>query len=277
MKAEFDAAGEVLIVTGGANGIGAGLAAAYAEAGGRVHVFDLEASGTTAPGVTVHTVDVSDRRQVFEAVEQVLASEGRIDALVAAAAIQPRTPVVRMPAEEWLRVIDVNLNGVVWAVQAVLPAMISARRGAILAFASGLANTGHPTASAYAASKGALISFMRSLAGEVAEHRVRANVVFPGVIDTPQFRKANPAGGELEHWKQSLGVGVPEDVAGALMFLLSDAASMTGSVLTRDRAFPVDESASDAAAGEPRSAAILATNEHAVDAAPAEQAEGDMR
>ena len=237
MKAAFDASGEVLVVTGGTSGIGHALAAAYQRAGGTVHVFGTHEHADLAPGLIGHRVDVSDRAAVFAAIEGIAAREGRIDALVAAAAVQPRTPISAMDPEEWRRTLDVNLSGVMWAVQAVLPTMITAERGTILAFSSGLANVGHPEASAYAASKGALVPYIKSLAAEVAEHRIRANVVFPGVIDTPQFRKANPEGGELEHWKNSLGVGTPDDVVGPLMFLLSDAASMSGSILTRDRAF----------------------------------------
>lgn len=241
MKAQFDATGEVLVVTGGTSGIGHALAAAYVRAGGIAHVFGTKADPELAPGLIHHRVDVADREAVVAAISGIAASEGRIDALVAAAAVQPRTPVSAMDPEEWRRTLDVNLHGVMWAVQAVLPTMIAARRGSILAFSSGLANVGHAEASAYAASKGALTPYIKSLAAEIAEHHVRANIVFPGVIDTPQFRQANPAGGELEHWQNSLGVGVPDDVVGPLMFLLSDAASMTGSVLTRDRVFGVSD------------------------------------
>ena len=81
------------------------------------------------------------------------------------------------------------------------------------------------------------VAAMEALAAEVAAHGVRVNVIYPGVIDTPQFRAANP-GTEYEHWQRTIGIGDPEDVVGPLMFLLSDAATMTGSVLTRDRAYP---------------------------------------
>src|SRR5690606_21936832 len=104
-------------------------------------------------------------------------------------------------------------------------------------FSSGLANAGHARAAAYAASKGALIPFAKSLAAEVADYGVRVNTIFPGVIDTPQFRAANPPGGQREHWEATTGIGKPEDVVGPLLFLLSDAATMTGPVLTRERAF----------------------------------------
>jgi 3-oxoacyl-[acyl-carrier protein] reductase len=145
-----------------------------------------------------------------------------------------------MDPEEWRRTLAVNLDGVVWCCQAVLPAMQARRSGSILVFASGLANFGRAQASAYAASKAALVAYAKSLAAEVADDHVRVNVVFPGVIDTPQFREANPTGGEREHWEKTTGVGTPDDVAGPLMFLLSDAATMTGSILTRDRAYHED-------------------------------------
>ncbi|MBX5439898.1 MAG: SDR family oxidoreductase [Solirubrobacteraceae bacterium] len=242
MKASFDAAGEVLVVTGGGSGIGAALARGYAEAGGTSVVFDVRPAADLdgRPRIEQHAVDVADRDAVAAAVRGVLDRHGRIDALVAGAAVQPRVDVADMDPETWRRTLAVNLDGVHWCCQAVLPSMIAARRGAILVFASGLAHMGRAQASAYAASKGALISYAKSLAAEVAEHRIRVNTVFPGVIDTPQFRAANPSGGEREHWERTTGIGTPEDVVGPLLFLLSEAATMTGSTLTRDRAYPHD-------------------------------------
>lgn len=240
MKALFDASGEVLVVTGGANGIGAALARGYASAGGTSVVLDIAPSTelANADRIEQYSVDVSDRDAVLATVDQVINRHGRVDALVAGAAIQPRTTVADTDPDQWRQTMAVNLDGVVWSCQAVLPHMISRRSGAILVFASGLAHMGRAEASAYAASKGALIPFAKSLAAEVAEHRVRVNTVFPGVIDTPQFRAANPSGGEREHWARTTGIGTPDDVVGPLMFLLSDAATMTGSTLTRDRVFP---------------------------------------
>lgn len=238
MRATFDATGEVLLVTGGANGIGAGIATGFAAAGGVSVVLDVAEPSVPAPGVTYLRVDVSDRAAVHAAVGAVHAEHGRVDGLVAAAAVQPRVDVVDTTEEVWRAALGVNLDGVVWCCQAVLPHMTAARSGSILLFASGLAATGRAQAAAYAASKGALISFGKSLAAEVAEHRVKVNTVFPGVIDTPQFQVANPTGGEREHWARTTGIGTPADVVGPLMFLLSDAATMTGSTLTRDRAYP---------------------------------------
>jgi len=247
MKAAFDASGEVLVVTGGAAGIGAALARGYVDAGGTAVVLDVAPPAVLAEHERIdhRQVDVSDRDAVIAAFDAVLEQYGRIDALVAGAAVQPRSDVAEMDPDEWRHTMAVNLDGVVWCCQGVLPHMTARRRGAILVFASGLAHMGRAQASAYAASKGALIAYAKSLAAEVAGQRVRVNTVFPGVIDTPQFQAANPTGGEREHWERTTGIGAPEDVVGPLLFLLSDAATMTGSTLTRDRAFPSDDDATE--------------------------------
>ena len=239
MKARFDATGEVLIVTGGASGIGAAVAQAYAAAGGQVVVLDVVAPGSPQQGVHHIICDVANRDQVFAAVADVIDRHGRVDGLVTAAAVQPRVPVSETDAHTWQHVIDVNLNGVVWACQAALPSMRAAGRGAIVVFGSGLGVNGRAEASAYAATKGAMVSFAKSLAAETATDGVRVNILFPGGIDTEQFQRANPPGPEREFWERTIGIGQPADVVGPLMFLLSDAGSMTGSVLSRDRAFGV--------------------------------------
>jgi len=242
--ARFDTTDEVLVVTGGARGIGAGLARAYAGAGGTAVVFDVAPSPedelpspAAGPGtIEQYRVDVGDRDAVLAAVAHVVDRHGRVDALLAGAAVQPRVDVLDTPPGTWHHTFAVNLDGVVWAAQAVVPHMVRAGRGAVVVFASGLAHAGRAQASAYAATKGALIPFAKSLAAEVADSGVRVNIVFPGVVDTAQFRAANP-GSEREHWANTIGIGTPDDVAGPLMFLFSDAATMTGSTLSRDRAF----------------------------------------
>ncbi|MEV0290436.1 SDR family oxidoreductase [Kribbella sp. NPDC050820] len=234
MKVSFDAAGEVVVITGGAQGIGAALARAVTACGGTAVVFDVVKPDV---GVDYVEVDVADRASVESAVAMVMARYGRIDGLVAGAAVQPRSTVVEMDPAEWTRTLQVNLDGVVWVCQAVVPHMVARRSGSVVVFTSGMAVTGWAGAAAYASSKAALIAFAKSLAAEVAEHRVRVNIAAPGVIDTEQFRGAN-AGADREHWQDTIGIGDPEDVVGPLLFLLSDAAAMTGSVLTRERAFP---------------------------------------
>jgi 3-oxoacyl-[acyl-carrier protein] reductase len=245
VEAKFEAAGDVIVITGGGNGIGRGLAKAAAKAGARVVICDvdraaMEAAKAEHPNISAVALDVSDRAAVFEVFGKIEKEHGKIDGLVCAAAIQPRTAVTDMPPEEWKRVIGINLDGVVWCYQAAIKGMIARRRGSIVAFTSGLASQGWPEASAYAATKGALISFVKSAAKEVAMHRVRFNLIAPGVIDTPQYRAAN-AGADHERWRASTGVGTPEDVAGPLLFLLSDAATMTASILSRDLAYSADD------------------------------------
>ncbi|WP_405058161.1 SDR family oxidoreductase [Kribbella sp. NBC_01505] len=234
MRASFDATGAVVVITGGAQGIGAALAAAITSYGGTAVVFDVVPPADPAVGFV--RVDVADRAAVDRAVAGVVAQYGRIDGLVAGAAVQPRSAVLDLDPAEWTRTLQVNLDGVVWVCQAVVPQMVAQRSGSVVVFTSGMASTGYPGAAAYATSKAGLVAFAKTLAAEVAADRVRVNVVAPGVIDTEQFRSANQ-GVDRDHWRETIGIGDPEDVVGPLLFLLSDAATMTGSTLTRERAF----------------------------------------
>ncbi|GMO93209.1 SDR family NAD(P)-dependent oxidoreductase [Bradyrhizobium sp. TM239] len=245
MKVSFQAKGDVIVITGGANGIGRALARAAALAGARVVVCDVDEQAMQSLAaesdlIVAQKLDVGNRDAVIETFADIEKSFGHIDGLVCGAAIQPRTAVKDMDPAEWKKVMAVNLDGVVWCYQAVIGRMIERRRGIIVAFSSGLAYQGWPEASAYAATKGGLIAFVKSAAKEVAQHRVRFNLIAPGVIDTPQYRAAN-AGADDERWRASTGVGVPEDVVGPLLFLLSDAATMTASIVSRDFAYPASE------------------------------------
>jgi len=245
MKVTYDATGRVIVITGGANGIGRALALTASAAGADVVVCDRDANAMDSlqsadKRIHCRNLDVANRDDVRRVFAEVEATFGQIDGLVLGAAIQPRTKVHQMDPAEWLRVQSINLNGMVWCYQAAIGGMIARRWGAIVAFSSGLAHQGWPEASAYAASKGATIAFVKSAAKEVAEHRVRVNLVSPGVIDTPQYRAAN-AGADDAAWKGSLGVGTAADVVGPLMFLLSDAATMTAGVLSRDFAYPAED------------------------------------
>lgn len=245
MKARFDANGDVIVVTGGANGIGRALATAAAQAGAKVVVCDVDSAAMDMlraehPSISCEHLNVGDHSAVQEVFGRIEGSHGRIDGLVCAAAVQPRQLVHETTPEEWRRAISINLDGVVWCYQAAVNGMIHRRRGSIIAFSSGLAHQGWPQASAYAATKGALIGFVKSAAKEIAQYRVKFNLIAPGVIDTPQYRAANE-GADHERWRASTGVGNPDDVVGPLMFLLSDAGTMTASLLSRDFAYPAQD------------------------------------
>jgi 2-hydroxycyclohexanecarboxyl-CoA dehydrogenase len=249
MRAHFEANGDVIVVTGGANGIGRAIAVAAAKIGAKVVVCDVNAAAMQAVAaehgnIAIETLDVGDRDAVMAVFGKIERDHGRIDGLICAAAIQPRRLVHETSPEEWRGVMAVNLDGVVWCYQAVIGGMIARRRGSIVAFTSGLANQGWPEASAYAATKAGLIAFTKSAAKEVAQYRVKFNLISPGVIDTLQYRAANE-GADHQRWLASTGVGAPEDVVGPLLFLLSDAGTMTASLLSRDLAYAAEEPGHD--------------------------------
>lgn len=235
MHANFDFSGGVVIVTGGANGIGAALARRAADSGATVFVADVSDEAGRALAAEDHTpgtiefehVDVTREEDVRRAFHGVRRRHGRIDGLVCAAIVQPIVEIADLDPAEWQRVLSVNLNGVVWACRAVLPAMTEQRSGSIIMFSSGTADMGKAGSAPYTTSKGAVAAFAKTLAREVAPHRIRVNLCRPGIIDTPQFRAANPG-------MDTSRLDGPEEPVGALMFLLSDAASMSGSMVTRE-------------------------------------------
>src|SRR6516165_5869181 len=212
MRARCEAKGVFIVVTGGANGIGRALAHAAAKAGARGVVCDVAEAAMAAlsdvPGISTRRLDVSDRADVFAVLGEVEGQFGKIHGLLCAAAIQPRACAHEIDPAEWDRVLRTTLDGVVWCYQAVVAGMIARRSGSIIAFTSGLAHQGWPGASAYAASKAALIAFAKSAAKEIAQHRVRFNLVAPGVIDTPQYRTAH-AGADDAHWHATVGPRMP--------------------------------------------------------------------
>lgn len=238
MHATFDFAGGVLIITGGANGIGAALARAAADAGATVVVADVAdetgaelSAEAHAPGrIEFEHLDVSDEAQVTAVIERVRARHGRIDGLVCAAIVQPIGDVVGIEPGIWERVLAVNLMGAIWSARAVIPAMREQRSGSIVMFASGTADFGKAGSAPYTTSKGAVASFAKTLARELAPFRIKVNLCRPGIIDTPQFRAANPG-------MDTSKLDGPQEPVGALMFLLSDAAAMSGSMVTREMAW----------------------------------------
>lgn len=237
MKISFDASSDVLVITGGAKGICRALAEAANEHGARVAVWDIaERPADLDSSIHYAQVDVSDRSRVQAEAELVERELGKPTGLVCGAVIQPRQHVLSTSEEAWRQTQAVNLDGTLWAMQAVVPGMVERRRGAVVVFTSGLAASGWPGAAGYATTKAAVTVLAKTLAAEVSDSGVRVNVVAPGVIETEQYQLAN-SDQELEHWRRTIGSGEPEDVVGPLLFLLSDEASMTGSMLTRERAY----------------------------------------
>ncbi len=232
----FDKA--VVLITGAGSGIGAALARHCAQAGAVVIAVDrkhdalLEGLDPAARSlVELRQVDVSDGSAITEMIAAVRKKYPRLDAAVLGAAIQIRSEIDTMTSAQWREVIDVNLNGVFHCLSAIVPMMKAQKAGAIVAFTSGLATTGWPGASAYAASKAALIGMIKSVAQELKDYNVRANVLSPGLRATPIFMDVSTQA-ERDYYRSSIGIGDAEGVVPTLLYLISDASkNLTGAVI----------------------------------------------
>jgi NAD(P)-dependent dehydrogenase (short-subunit alcohol dehydrogenase family) len=230
-RVAYDFSGAVVLITGGASGIGAATARACVAAGATVVVADVRPF--EAHGVSFRETNVADPTAVSKLVRGIEEDYGRVDAAVLGAAIQDRTPLESISDEAWRRHLAINLDGVFYCMRELAPVMKRQRRGAMLAFSSGLVHTGWAGAAAYAASKGALIGLARCAAQELRAHGVRVNVLSPGVTDTPIFLDVASAE-ERSMYEKSIGVSPPEAVVPTVLHLISDAsASLTGALVER--------------------------------------------
>jgi NAD(P)-dependent dehydrogenase (short-subunit alcohol dehydrogenase family) len=240
MQARYDFNGGVVLVTGGAQGIGAALARACRAAGATVVVADvaeeagraLAAEPSDAPGaIEFARLDVTDNAAVDALVADVVARHGRVDGLVCGAIVQPLGSVLDADPAVFRRAMEVNFWGVVSCCRAVGRVMAAQRSGAIVMYASGTAALGKAGSGAYTSSKGAVAGFQKTFALEMKPFNVRVNIYRPGIVDTPQFAASNPDGVPAAILDQ------PDDAVGGLMFLLSDDAVMTGSIVAREMPF----------------------------------------
>lgn len=219
----------VAIVTGGASGIGTAIAQRLAGGGWQVVIGDVKATTDVGGAISV-IADVGTEDGVAALVEAARSSHGRIDAIVANAAINPRGPLSELTLQTWNRALAINLTSTMLLARAAEADLRSAK-GAIVAITSTRAHMSEAETLPYSASKGGLVALTHALAMTLAPD-VRVNCISPGWIDTGKWGPLKPG----DHAQHPVGrVGVPEDIAAAVEYLLSDAAHfMTGAELVID-------------------------------------------
>lgn len=233
--------GRIALVTGAGSGIGAAVARQLAAGGARVALADLKAEAAEAlvmelrdrgAEAAAFTVDVADPDAVAELVADVVTRFGGLHLAVNNAGIGgAEGPVGAYSVAGWRRVIDVNLNGVFYAMHAEIPAMLAAGGGAIVNMASILGLNGFAGSAAYVAAKHGVIGLTKTAAVEYSAQGVRVNAVCPGFIDTPLIAHVEPEARRQLVRQHPIGrLGTPEEVAALTCFLLSDEAGfVTGS------------------------------------------------
>jgi 3-oxoacyl-[acyl-carrier protein] reductase len=229
LNREFE--GQVVIVTGGSRGIGRAIVERFTAQGARVFFTyhqNEEAAAQVATACQAEAIQCSqtDAAAIDAVVARVMAATGRIDVLVNNAGITRDTFLMLMPAEDWNRVIDTNLNGAFRWCKAMTRPMLGARRGVIVNIASIAGLVGVMGQTNYAASKGALLAFTRALAAELGAKGIRVNCVVPGFIETDMSARV-PRQIKLKNLDHIVlkRFGQPAEIASVVTFLASDAAS----------------------------------------------------
>jgi NAD(P)-dependent dehydrogenase (short-subunit alcohol dehydrogenase family) len=237
--AEFE--GLVALVTGGASGIGAAIAARLQEGGARVAVLDLNPAGAGADLLAV-PCDVSDDASVRAAVESVADQLGGLDIVINNAGIGAAGTVADNPDDEWHRVFDVNVVGMVRVTRAALPHLRRSSAAAVVNTASIAATAGLPQRALYSASKGAVLALTRAMAADHIAEGIRVNCVHPGTADTPWVQRLLDAADDPAAERTALENRQPhgrlvsaEEVADAVAYLASPRSrSTTGTSVAVD-------------------------------------------
>lgn len=246
MNTTFDFSGKVVLITGAGSGIGRATAIAFATAGATVVVADISESGGHETVQTIvgqngvaefRQVDVAYEVSVRNLVTGIVTDHGRIDIAHNNAGIEARVvPLIELSADEWRRVVDVNLNSVFYCLQAEISAMLKTGGGAIVNTASASGVIGGYNLACYTATKHAVVGLTKAAAMDYATQGIRINAVCPGLVDTP-FISGLPqqAIDRLMLATPIARPAQPEEIAQAVMWLCSDAASyMLGHPLSVD-------------------------------------------
>ncbi|MPZ95043.1 MAG: SDR family oxidoreductase [Propionibacteriales bacterium] len=234
MAAELD--GLAAVVTGGGSGIGAAVVDVLRDRGARVAALDLEPAGLPADVLAVRT-DVTDDASVRAAVEQVVGGLGRLDIVVNNAGIGAQGTVADNDDSEWMRVLDVNVLGVVRVSRAALPHLRRSPAAAIVNTCSIAATAGLPQRALYSASKGAVLALTRAMAADHLREGIRVNCVNPGTADTPWIGRLLATADDPEAERLALNARQPhgrlvtaDEVARAVAYLASPTSGSTTGV-----------------------------------------------
>ena len=226
--------GRNAIITGGASGLGLETAKRIAAEGGKVCLWDLNPEALAAAKRdtgAVHTIalDVSDAKAVEEAATQSRQALGEVDILVNSAGITGAThTVVGYPIESWLKVMDVNVNGLFYCCRFIVPLMLENAYGRIVNISSVAGKEGNPNASSYSASKAAVLGFTKSLGKELATKGVIVNAVTPATFESPILK--NVPQSHIDYMRSKIPMdrfGTAEEIAAAVCWLASEECSFT--------------------------------------------------
>jgi 2-dehydro-3-deoxy-L-rhamnonate dehydrogenase (NAD+) len=236
---QLDFKGRHAVVTGGATGLGYAIASRLIASGGSVTIWDRDLAGAQraakvlGPQAHAVEVDVSAHASVQQAVGATLAQSQRIDALVNSAGITgPNVKLWDYPVDAWRQVMDVNLTGLFMCCREIVPVMRAADYGRIVNIASVAGKDGNPNASAYSASKAAVMALTKSLGKELADTGVRVNCVTPAAVKTAIFDQMGEEHINFMLSKIPMGrFGTPEEIAAMVGWLCTEECSFsTGAV-----------------------------------------------
>ncbi len=236
---QLDLAGRHAVITGGAAGLGFAIAQRLLASGARVTLWDRDsqalarAAAELGAGACTVAVDVAEHASVVRAVQQTAAQTPVIDALINSAGVTgPNVKVWDYPPEAWQQVLQVNLNGLFYCCREIVPLMRERNYGRIVNIASVAGKDGNPNASAYSASKAAVIALTKSLGKELADTGVRVNCVAPAAVKTAIFDQMSPEHIAFMLSKIPMGrFGTPEEVAAMVGWLCTEECSFsTGAV-----------------------------------------------